>query len=74
MIDLYFLFYIWYSLTSVGEHIRRFNAPIINEVAIVVVGDKFESRDIILHQRNDQLPRISETHRSYDALQYPILF
>lgn len=60
--------------TPIGEHARRFNAPTIDEVAIVIVGDQFESRDIILHRRNDQLQRVSETHRSYDALQYPVLF
>ncbi|CAF4946666.1 unnamed protein product [Pieris macdunnoughi] len=56
------------------QHTRRFNAPNIDEVAIVVVGENLESRDIVLHRRNDQLQRIKETHRSYDALQYPIIF
>lgn len=60
--------------TPVGQHSRRFNAPTMKEVAIVIVGDQFEPRDIILHRRNNQLQRVSETHRSYDALQYPILF
>lgn len=60
--------------TPVGQHARRFNAPTIDDVAIVVVGDQFQSRDIILHRRNEELQRVSETHRSYDALQYPILF
>ncbi|KIH55919.1 hypothetical protein ANCDUO_13913 [Ancylostoma duodenale] len=44
-----------------GEHERRFNAPTVNEVAVVM-------------KRNDSLQRISETHRSYDALQYPVIF
>ncbi|RCN48933.1 hypothetical protein ANCCAN_05042 [Ancylostoma caninum] len=57
-----------------GEHERRFNAPTVNEVAVVMVEDEFERRDIIIQKRNDSLQRISETHRSYDALQYPILF
>lgn len=57
-----------------GQHAGRFNAPTIDEVAIVVVGENLENRDIVLHRRNDQLQRVSETHRSYDALQYPILF
>lgn len=61
--------------TPVGEHERRFNAPTLNEVAIVVVGENLESRDIVIHRRDGhQLKRISETHRSYDALQYPLLF
>ncbi|XP_039969003.1 uncharacterized protein LOC120780825 [Bactrocera tryoni] len=57
-----------------GQHARRFNAPTIDEVAIVIVCEQFESRDIVLHRRNEQLQRVSELHRSYDALQYPILF
>lgn len=57
-----------------GQHPRRFNAPTIDEVAIVVVGENLQNRDIVLQRRNDRLQRVSETHRSYDALQYPILF
>ncbi|GBP75982.1 hypothetical protein EVAR_32233_1 [Eumeta japonica] len=60
--------------TPTGQHIRRFNAPTIDEVAIVIVGENVENRDIVLHRRNNQLQRVSETHRSNDALQYPILF
>ncbi|XP_050065531.1 uncharacterized protein LOC126554502 [Aphis gossypii] len=60
--------------TPAGQHTRRFNAPTIDEVAIVVVGENLESRDNVLRRRNDQLQRIKETHRSYDALQYPIIF
>lgn len=58
----------------VGQHERRYNAPTIDEVAIVIVGEQFESRNIILHRRNENIRRNAETHRSYDALQYPILF
>ena len=53
---------------------RRYNAPTIDEVAIVMVGDQFLPQDIILHKRNAQLVRIAETHRCYNALQYPISF
>ncbi|XP_076258595.1 uncharacterized protein LOC143195400 isoform X2 [Rhynchophorus ferrugineus] len=60
--------------TPAGQHTRRFNAPTIDEVAIIVVGENLESRDIVLHRRNFQLQPIKETHRSYDALQYPIIF
>ncbi|GBP46128.1 hypothetical protein EVAR_26573_1 [Eumeta japonica] len=59
--------------TPFGEHARRINAPTIDEVAIVIPDDQFQPRDIVLHRRNDQLQRVSELHRSYDALQYPIL-
>ena len=57
--------------TPIGEHMRRYNAPTIDEVAIVMVGHQFLPRDIILHKRNAQLVRMAETHRCYDALQYP---
>ncbi|XP_075449145.1 uncharacterized protein LOC142490614 [Ascaphus truei] len=59
--------------TPVGQHERRFNAPQINEVAIVIAGEQFNTRDIILQRRAHSLTRISETHRSYDALQYPLI-
>lgn len=60
--------------TPAGEHARRFNAPTNDEVAIIMVGEQFATRDIVLQRRNDQLQRVCETHRCYDALQYPILF
>ena len=56
------------------EHPRRFNAPLTDEVAVLIVGQQFNKRDIVLQKRNDQLQRVAETHRSYDALQYPLLF
>ena len=55
--------------TPTGEHMCRYNAPTIDEVAIVIVGDQFLPRDIILHKRNAQLARIAKTLRCYDALQ-----
>ena len=57
-------------------NVRRYKSPTIDEVAIVMVGDQFLPRDIILHKRNAQLVRIAETYRCYDALhlQYPIIF
>ncbi|XP_067129653.1 uncharacterized protein [Centruroides vittatus] len=60
--------------TPAGQHERQYNAPTIDEVAIVIVGEEFNSRDIVLHRRDGNVQRVSETHRSYDALQYPILF
>ena len=62
------------SKTPQGEHQRRYNAPVSDDVGIVIVGDHFRTRDILLHIRSDAVQRISETHRSYDALQYPLLF
>ncbi|XP_073513990.1 uncharacterized protein [Phyllobates terribilis] len=60
--------------TPQGEHQRHFNAPTFDEVAILIVGNDFQSRDIVLQKMNNSLQRVAETHRSYDALQYPINF
>ena len=57
-----------------GEHDRRFNAPKVPEVAILIAGDQTKPRDIILTKRDSGAKRISELHRSYDTLQYPLLF
>lgn len=57
-----------------GEHERRYNPPAADEVAIAIVGQDFHRRDIVLQQRDHGLQRISAIHRSYDALQYPLLF
>ncbi|KAI6655400.1 hypothetical protein LOD99_2235 [Oopsacas minuta] len=57
-----------------GEHERRFNAPVTNEVAILIVGQEFERRDIIMVKRCSSLLRISEIHRAFDTLQYPRIF
>ena len=50
-----------------GEHARRFNAPVTNEVTVLLVEQQHEKRD-------SALERIAETHRSYDALQHPLIF
>ncbi|XP_063922978.1 uncharacterized protein LOC135137287 [Zophobas morio] len=60
--------------TPSNEHERRFNAPIAPEVAAVIVGTEITRRDIVISRRNQTKQGIAETHRSYDALQYPILF
>jgi hypothetical protein len=60
--------------TPTGEHRRRFNAPTFDEVTIVMVGNDFCTRDIFLQKRNNTLQRVAETHKSYDALQYPLFF
>lgn len=58
-----------------GTHERTFNAQTIDEVAILIVGENLETRDIVLTRRKTgQLQKIYETHRSYDALQYPLMF
>ena len=61
--------------TPTGEHPRRFNAPSAPEVAALIVkGTEGNFRDIVLNQRDSCLKRVSETHRLYDSLQYPLLF
>ena len=58
-----------------AEHAGRFNEPQTSEVAIVV--SNFESgnrRDIVIKRKDSTLQRVCETHRSYDPLQYPLLF
>lgn len=58
-----------------GTHERQFNAPTIDEVAVAIVGENLKTRDIVLTRRDSgQLQRVYETHRSYDALQYPLMF
>ena len=37
--------------TPVGKHERKFNAPVMFEVAVLIVGQEFEKRDIILEKR-----------------------
>ncbi|UYV62945.1 hypothetical protein LAZ67_2002573 [Cordylochernes scorpioides] len=60
--------------TPPGQHPRRYNAPTANEVAVVLAGNQFGSRDIVLHKRDNLLQHVSDTHRFYDALQYPLIF
>lgn len=57
----------------VGEHRGRYNAPSTSEVAVVITGQQFDKRDIVLRSRDDNLQKISELHRSYDSLQYPLM-
>ncbi|GBN43275.1 hypothetical protein AVEN_5237-1 [Araneus ventricosus] len=60
--------------TPHGEHERRFNAPAEDEVALIMVGQQHGARDIILEERSGTIKKIPDTHRSYDALQYPLIF
>ena len=56
------------------RHARCFNEPVTNEVAVFVVSNEFDRRDSILKRMNSQLEKVAETHRSYDLLQYPLIF
>lgn len=56
-----------------GEHRGRYNAPSTSEVAVIISDQQFDRRDIVIRSRDNNLQRISEIHRSYDALQYPLI-
>ncbi|XP_046868549.1 uncharacterized protein LOC124461006 [Drosophila willistoni] len=60
--------------TPAGGHIRRFNAPVVDDVAGIMVGDHTATRQIVIRRRNNSLQSIPDTHRLYDALQYPLIF
>ena len=45
-----------------NEHESRFNIPTNNEVAIVMIGDTTNKRDIIIHNRDSTVHRINEIH------------
>ena len=56
------------------EHARHFNRPVSDEIGILMPNEPTNNRDIVLHYRNGHLDKVSELHRTYDALQYPLLF
>lgn len=60
--------------TPAGEHDRRYNAPNVNEVAVIITNEQRGPRDIVLEKQNAGLQRINELHYAYDALQYPLIF
>ncbi|GFX94405.1 ATP-dependent DNA helicase [Trichonephila clavipes] len=60
--------------TPRGEHERRYNAPMVNEVAVLVTGEPCSPRDIVLRAHDNMLQPIADTHKFYDALQYPLIF
>ncbi|XP_055924693.1 uncharacterized protein LOC129956776 [Argiope bruennichi] len=57
-----------------GEHAGRFNAPTVDEVAVIMVGDPVDKRAIKITRRDNTVSTISDLRRSYDALQYPLIF
>ncbi|GIY81352.1 ATP-dependent DNA helicase [Caerostris darwini] len=46
--------------TLAGEHIRKFNAPVVDEVAGIMVGDHTASRQIAIRRRNNNLQFIAD--------------
>ena len=58
-----------------ASHSRQYNAPVEEEVAVLIVGDATVStRDILLQKRDRSLVNVADTKRAYDALQYPLIF
>ncbi|GFV98002.1 hypothetical protein TNCV_4447631 [Trichonephila clavipes] len=57
-----------------AEHRGRHNEPTMNEVSVLLVNQDCDKQDIVLRRHDNRLQRISETHRSYDSLQYPLMF
>ena len=55
-------------------HKGRFNNPTCNEISVLIANNQANPRDIIIPFRNNSLKYINEYHRSYDPLQYPLLF
>ena len=47
------------DMVPVGEHERCFNAPTMDEVAVILVGEATSKRDIILHRRKQGEPVLS---------------
>ncbi|GFY15681.1 hypothetical protein TNCV_1283271 [Trichonephila clavipes] len=50
------------------------NVSPTKEVAVVIIGQEFKKRDIVLSCRGGTLMRITETHRACDVLQYLLMF
>lgn len=59
---------------SIHQNEQSSLAPTINKVTVVIVGDAFERRDIQIQRKNNTVHTIENSHRSYDALQYPLIF
>ena len=57
-----------------NQHPRRYNALAGGEIGILIPNEPNAVSDIVLHQRDGHLQHISELQRSYDSLQYPLLF
>ncbi|GBP76085.1 hypothetical protein EVAR_46953_1 [Eumeta japonica] len=57
-----------------GQHAGRYNAPTINEVAVVMVGNALERRDMRIQRRDITVHTFEDSHRFYEALQYPLIF
>ena len=54
-----------------GEHARRYNSPMCEDVGVLMPNENANNR---LHYIDGGLHHISELHRGYDPLQYPLIF
>nr|ADB85380.1 putative retrotransposon protein [Phyllostachys edulis] len=55
----------------------QYNLPTCDELALLVVGDfslETYKRDIVVHNRSNEVRQISPLHPAFMALQYPLLF
>ena len=57
-----------------GEHTRRYNSPLCDEIGVSMPNESANNRDIILQYRDGGLQCISELRRGYNPLQYPLNF
>ena len=57
------------------EHSQRYNRSLSDKIAVLMLNDATNNRDIVLHYRDGTwLKHISELHRSHIPLQNPLLF
>ena len=54
-----------------GQHERRNNAPLCNEVAVLLFGEEHDKRDIVLRISDNNLARVSETHGGCATMALP---
>jgi hypothetical protein len=62
---------------DVNAHGDAFSFPVASEVVGLLVGNIGETgvgRDIIIEDRTTNLQQISECHRKFMSMQYPLLF
>ena len=55
-------------------HVRQYNLPTASEVGAIIPGENIGNLDVILHCRDGPLQRINTVHRSYDPLNYVLMF
>jgi hypothetical protein len=64
-------------LADPSSDLHRYNAPSVDEIAVIVPGDKthpVDPQDVVLHRRNGDLHFIHDHHCAYASLHYVLLF